>query len=162
MIHHVSIPARNPRHVAKVLAELMGGRAYPFPGQVPDSFMAVTGDADGTMIEVYPDTVVLDPGEGPDGQVSARRADAPSRWPFHLLLSVKLDRASVEAIGAREGWRAAYLGRGAPGQQPVFHVIEFWVENSLMIEIATPGMLDAYTHTMRFEMLDAFGLQQTA
>ena len=26
MIHHVSIPARNPQHVAEVLAEVMGGK----------------------------------------------------------------------------------------------------------------------------------------
>jgi hypothetical protein len=30
MIHHVSIPAREPRHVAEVLAELMGGKCHPF------------------------------------------------------------------------------------------------------------------------------------
>ena len=35
MIRHVSIPARDPRHVAAVLAELMQGRAYPFPGPCP-------------------------------------------------------------------------------------------------------------------------------
>ena len=28
MIHHVSIPARDPQHVAEVLAELMGGKSY--------------------------------------------------------------------------------------------------------------------------------------
>jgi hypothetical protein len=30
MIHHISISAREPQHVAEVLAELMGGRCYPF------------------------------------------------------------------------------------------------------------------------------------
>ena len=30
MIHHVSIPARDPRHVAEILAEVMGGHCYPF------------------------------------------------------------------------------------------------------------------------------------
>ena len=30
MIHHVSIPAREPRHVAEVLAELMNGKCLPF------------------------------------------------------------------------------------------------------------------------------------
>jgi len=34
MIHHVSIPAREPRHVAEVLAELMGGSSGVWP-QVP-------------------------------------------------------------------------------------------------------------------------------
>jgi len=41
MIRHVSIPARDPRHVATVLAEVMQGRVYPFPGPVPGAFMAV-------------------------------------------------------------------------------------------------------------------------
>ena len=30
MIHHVSIPARVPRHVAEVLTGLMGGTCHPF------------------------------------------------------------------------------------------------------------------------------------
>ena len=54
MIHHVSIPAENPRHVSDVLAEVMGGRSYPFPGGFKNSFMAVSGDPRGTAIEVYP------------------------------------------------------------------------------------------------------------
>ena len=39
MIHHVSIPAREPRHVAEVLAELMGGKHHPF-GPLEGAFMA--------------------------------------------------------------------------------------------------------------------------
>jgi hypothetical protein len=39
MIHHVSIPAREPRHVAEVLAELMGGKCHPF-GPLEGAFMA--------------------------------------------------------------------------------------------------------------------------
>ena len=70
MIHHVSISARDPKHVADVLAELMKGRAYPFPGGVANSFMAVSGDEHGSMIEVYPETVALLPGQD-DGQVRA-------------------------------------------------------------------------------------------
>ena len=55
-----------------------------------------------------------------------------------------VDRATVERIGEREGWRTRYFGRGAPGQPPAFHVIEFWVENRLMIEVATPDMVEEY------------------
>ena len=51
MIHHVSIPAQNPRHVAEVLAELMGGQCHPF-GPLEGAFMASSGDAHGSMIEV--------------------------------------------------------------------------------------------------------------
>jgi hypothetical protein len=64
MIHHVSLPARDPLHVAGILAEMLGGRAFHFPGPLADAAMAVSGDPHGTMIEVYPDTVIMMPGEG--------------------------------------------------------------------------------------------------
>ena len=154
MIHHISISAHDPKHVAEVLAELMDGRCYPFPGGVADSFMAVEGDAHGSMIEVYPETVALAPGEG-DRPVRAAHDATAGYGPFHLLLSVPLDRAAVERIGEREGWRTRYFGRGAPGQPPAFHVIEFWLENRVMVEVATPDMLAEYTRLIRYEALDA-------
>lgn len=155
MIHHVSISARDPKHVAEVLAELMNGRAYPFPGGIADSFMAVSGDEHGSMIEVYPEAVTLRPGTG-DQQVTAEAVSAgPGYEPFHVLLSVPLDEAAVQRIGDREGWRTRKFGRGAPGQQPFFHVIEVWVENRLMIEVATPEMTAEYTRLVRRETLDA-------
>jgi hypothetical protein len=86
MIHHVSISARDPKHVADVLAEVMKGRAYPFPGSVADSFMAVSGDDHGSMIEVYPETVTLLPGQD-DGQVRADHKAKAGYGPFHMLLS---------------------------------------------------------------------------
>ena len=55
-----------------------------------------------------------------------------------------LSREEVERIGAREGWRAKTFGRGMQGQKPFFHVIEFWIENRLMIEIAPPDMAREY------------------
>jgi hypothetical protein len=162
MIHHVSISARDPKHVADVLAELMNGRSYPFPGGVAHSFMAVSGDEHGSMIEVYPETVTLHPGVG-DGQARAEYKATAGYVPFHLLLSVPLDRARVEQIGEREGWRTRYFGRGAPGQPPAFHVIEFWVENRVMIEVATPDMLAEYTRLIRHDALDAhFRAHQSA
>ena len=59
MIHHVSIPAREPQHVAEVLAELMNGKCIPFR-PLEGAFMAASGDANGTMIEVYPERTTLD------------------------------------------------------------------------------------------------------
>ena len=155
MIHHVSISARDPKHVAEVLAEVMGGRAYPFPGGVARSFMAVSGDDKGTLIEVYPEDVTLVPGSSDEQQCRSGHVEKPGYVPFHLLLSVPVDRATVERIGEREGWRTKYYGRGAPGQKPFFHVIEFWVENRIMIEVATPDMVAEYTQTVNFERLDA-------
>ena len=97
-----------------VLAELMDGRAYPFPGGVADLFMAVSGDEHGSMIEIYPENVALVPGTD-DKQVHAAHDAQAGYAPFHLLLSVPVDRAKVEQIGHREGWRTQYFGRGAPG-----------------------------------------------
>jgi hypothetical protein len=142
MIHHVSIPARDPQHVAGVLAELMGGKAFPF-GPLEGAFMAASGDAHGTMIEVYPEQSTLEIPAN-DEQVVFGKQPAPQNWPFHLLLSVPLEREQIEKIGVREGWRARTFGRGMHGQEPFFHVIEFWVENRLMIEVASPEMEREY------------------
>ena len=68
----------------------------------------------------------------------------PHTWPFHAFLSVPLDTEQVEKIGAREGWRAKTFGRGMQGHKPFFHVIEFWLENRLMIEVAPPPMVQEY------------------
>lgn len=143
MIHHVSIPAREPSRVAEVLAELMGGKAFPF-GPLEGAFMATSGDEHGTMVEVYPDKATLDIPKNDDQVVFGENSAPPHTWPFHVLLSVPLDREAVERIGAREGWRAKTFGRGMQGHEPFFHVIEFWLENRLMIEVAPPAMVKEY------------------
>src|SRR5271156_6334250 len=142
MIHHVSIPAREPQRVAEVLAELMGGKCYPF-GPLEGAFMAASGDAHGTMIEVYPEHATLDIPRNDDQVVFGEQAP-PRSWPFHMFLSVPLEPAEIERIGAREGWRTKLFGRGMRGEKPFFHVIEFWVENRLMIEVASPAMAREY------------------
>lgn len=143
MIHHVSIPARHPQRVADVLAELMRGRSAPF-GPLEGAYMAMSGDAYGTMIEVYPEQSTLDIPDNDDQVVFGDNAAPPRTWPFHVLLSVPLEREEIERIGAREGWRAKTFGRGMQGKQPFFHVVEFWVENRLMIEVASPAMAREY------------------
>jgi hypothetical protein len=148
MIHHVSIPAREPRHVAEVLAELLDGKCVPF-GPLEGAFMAASGDAQGTMVEVYPERATLDIPANDDQVVFGENSQPPHTWPFHFLLSVPLDVEQVERIGAREGWRTKTFGRGKKGQEPFFHVIEFWVENRLMIEVATPTMAQEYLDFLR-------------
>jgi hypothetical protein len=141
MIHHVSIPAREPQHVAEVLAEVMGGRCVPF-GPLEGAYMAL--GADGGMIEVYPDRATLDIPASDDQVVFGENQAPPRTWPFHIFLSVPLDREAVERIGTREGWRTKTFGRGIQGHKPFFHVIEFWLENRLMIEVAPPDMAKEY------------------
>ncbi len=150
MIHHISIPANNPSHVADVLAELMGGRSFPFPGGIPDSFMAVAGDDHGTMIEVYPADMTLEP----DGTPARKPGKTLQRGPFHALMSVPLSREQIEAIGNREGWTTRFCGRGAPGQKPLFHLVEVWVEDHFMLEVAPVSMVGDYEKLIRFEVID--------
>ena len=144
MIHHVSIPAREPEHVAEVLAELMNGKCVPF-GPLQGAFMATSGDANG----VYPERATLDIPDRDDQVVFAENPATPQTWSFHLLLSVPREAAEVERIGAREGWRAKTFGRGRRGHKPSFHVVEFWLENRLLIEVATPEMAQEYLNFLK-------------
>ncbi|HVI25595.1 MAG TPA: hypothetical protein VM576_05295 [Xanthomonadaceae bacterium] len=143
MIHHVSIPAADPRHVAQVLGELLGGYAGPFIGPIPGAWVAYADDAHGTGIEVYPAGTTLVPGSRDDEQGQVVVAEAPAAVAFHVLLSVPARRETIEAVGAREGWRTRHFWRGPPGN-PLFELYEFWVENRVMLELATADMVPAY------------------
>lgn len=142
MIHHVSIPARDPERVAAVLAELLGGYSGQFVGPVPGAFVAYADDACGTGIEVYPERTVVVPGSG-EQEARTELADVPKALAFHALLSVKVDRATIERIGAREAWRVHHAWRG-PAAAPLFEVYELWVENRVMLELATEDMIGKY------------------
>jgi hypothetical protein len=142
MIHHVSIPARDPEHVAKVLAELLGGYAGPFVGPMPGAWAVYQEDEHGSGIEVYEERTVLVPGEG-DAMGDIRLGEVPAAVAFHALVSVPVDRATIERIGAREGWRTRHFWRGPPGMK-LFELYEFWIENRVMLELVTKDMVPAY------------------
>jgi hypothetical protein len=150
MIHHVSIPARDPEHVAKVLGELLGGYVGPFVGPFPGAFSVYAEDEHGTGIEVYPERTVIARGEGEQIAHAAEIAEAPLAVAFHALISVKAERADIERIGAREGWRVIHSWRGPPGVK-LFELYELWVENRVMLELATPDMLPNYVKIARGE-----------
>ena len=114
MIHHVSIPARDPQRVARVLAELLGGYAGPFIGPMPGAWVVYQEDGLGTGIEVYTEDTLIVPGEN-DTLGRVERGQPPQAVAFHALISVKADRATIERIGAREGWRTLHFWRGPPG-----------------------------------------------
>lgn len=137
MIHHISVPASDTRHVAEVLVELFGGVLIGF-GPYRDSWIAWAGDQHGTAIEVYPVGTEMYP---PDGYGQAAfRHDATATGATATHATVSLDRSEPEilAVAEREGWRALRLPRGP------FDVIEFWIENTVMLELMTPDMADAY------------------
>jgi hypothetical protein len=137
MIHHLSIPAMDTRNVAEVLHGLLGGRITPF-GPYHDSWIVWVGDEHGTAIEIYPVGTELYPPDGP-GQALFRAAERPS--PFvatHAAVSVERGVAEIQAVAVAQGWRAVQLSRGP------FDVVEFWIENHVMLELMTPEMRRDY------------------
>jgi hypothetical protein len=155
MIHHISIAAKNPQHVAGVIAELWQGEALPFP-PFPGAFIVIAGDEYGTAIEVAPIGVELTPGKD-DEEVQPKINQAPS--PFtttHAALSIPLSEARVKEIAAREGWRAETFERGG-----AFRLVEFWIENRMLIELLPPNMVQRYLDAITpHNYAEIFGLER--
>ncbi|MEH2266215.1 hypothetical protein [Nostoc sp.] len=143
MIHHLSISVQNPLHVAEVLAEVLNGQAFPFFPN-PGSYMVFPLDEHGTGIEVYPLKTRLMPGEG-DKQCTFVEDATPSGFTAtHAAISVSSSQEKIELIGKREGWRVLRCNRDS-----FFDVIEFWLENKIMIELLTPEMSAQYLAAMQ-------------
>ena len=113
-------------------------------GPYPDSFIAWMGDDHGSAIEVYPCGTEMFPDAGP-GQANFRRAQLPSAFSAtHAAISIDRTADEIFAFARREGWRAVELSRGPN------NVIEFWIENAVMLELLTPAMARDYvTATQR-------------
>ena len=142
MLHHLSIPARDPERAATALADLLGGDVTPF-GPVPGAFIAWARDDNGTAIDCLPLGTEMRPGEN-DDEAQFATAEHPS--PFgatHAALSVDRDEAEIRAIAERAGWRAVRCDRGP------FSVVEVWVENAVMLEFLTPEMAADYLEAVR-------------
>ncbi len=144
MIHHFSIAARDPEHAAAVLAEVIGGRSFPF-WPFSGSHIAIAGDAHGTAIEVYPLGTELLPGGRSEPVHAVTNAQHPNFTATHAAISVAHDEARIKDIAANEEWRAITCDRGD------FKVIEFWVENRVMIEFLTPEMARDYLRAINPE-----------
>lgn len=142
MIHHISIAAKEPQHVANVIAELWQTLALPFP-PVPGAYTVIANDGHGTAIEVLPLGTELVPGSGDaEGQSQLNQSSSPFT-ATHAALSVPQSRERIKEIATREGWRTGEFMRGG-----VFEVIEFWVENRLMLELLAPDMAQRYLDFM--------------
>jgi hypothetical protein len=151
MIHHISIAAHNPLHVSQVLAELLQGQSIPFPGHL-GSHVALAFDPQGTMIEVHPFGTALVPGEAADEACQLLPNPAASVYTAnHTAISVPVNTDFIQSIAEREGWRTAYCRRG----EDYFDVIEFWVEDRLLIELLPPEIIDRYLAFMSPESLVA-------
>ncbi|WP_404785330.1 hypothetical protein [Altericista sp. CCNU0014] len=143
MIHHISIAAQNPQHVAGVLAELFQGKAVPFPHN-PGSYMAVAVDKDLACVQVYPLGTQIIPGSGQRGCTFEQNPQPVQFTAFHASIFVPIGQAEIEKIGAREGWRVVRCRRAG-----LVDEIEFWVENRLMLELVPPELTDRFLAVAR-------------
>jgi hypothetical protein len=137
MIHHLSIAARDPKHAAEVLAEIMGGKAVPFPPN-PGSFFALQLDDHGSGVEVYPAGTELQPAGEEGGSFVRKPREGRGFGATHFALSVAADEGKVKQIAERAGWHCVTCNRGP------FHVIEVWVENDTMVEVLPPDFAAEY------------------
>lgn len=142
MIAHASLPADNPRRVAEVLAEIMGGEALPFPPGGESTWMAWSAD-EAIELEIAPRGVLMgpDPVEGGNWRMpSAGRARGSEA---HIAVTVERPLDEVIAIARREGWTSGEFDRGG-----FFCVAEVWVENAFLIEFLDPAQTAAYRASM--------------
>lgn len=153
MIHHLSFPAIDPQRVAQVLAEVWGGQAAPFPPH-PGSYMVLTLDDYGTMLEIYPIGTEMVPGIDQEKVLFSFNALAPLHSATHAAISVPASQHEIEQIAAREGWRCVRCDRDG-----CFEVIEFWIENRFMLELLPPTLTPRYLTFMQPANLEAFVAQ---
>lgn len=159
MIHHISISAHQPQHVAQVLAQLCQGQAAPFPYH-EGSYVVLALDPDGTMIEVLPYDTKLTPNSDDfvSGTTRVRSlADSnaalsqPAYYAFHAALSVSTPEAKIHEIAAREGWHSVTCDRLSH-----FSIIEVWVENQQLLEFLPPNFAAQYMSFMQPQNLRKF------
>jgi hypothetical protein len=150
MIHHISIAAHHLLRVSQVLAEVLQGISVPFSGY-PGSYVALALDDQGTMIEVHPFGTALLPGNAADAAAQLRPDPTSSQYTAnHTAISVPVSAAQIQAIADREGWRMVRCHRG-----DYFDVIEFWIENQLLIELLPPAIVMQYLIFMEPQALQA-------
>ena len=143
MIFHISIAADDPKRTATMLAELWRGEAFPFPMVGKGSWVAHAGDGRRSTIEVYPRNMAIYPTE----RAGEEKYEPVSRYgPFHAAVGTPLSIEEIEEIGRRYGCHTSLCQRG-----PWFRVVEFWVDNSLMLEMMTPEMQQEYQDNITIE-----------
>jgi len=156
MLHHLSVSVKNPQHVANVLAEVFQGRVMPFPPN-PGSYIVLAADEFGTGIELYPlgSELIPDAWEGQAG-FQVNKQSSSQYTPVHAAFSVPISLEEIERIGEREGWRVFPANRDG-----LFDVVEFWVENRLMLELLTPAIVQKYLNLFSPESIEKFAQQFT-
>lgn len=143
-IHHVTIPARDPETVARVLAELLGARVVQLP-HPEGNRLVYAGDEDGSAIEVWP---AATRGAVGSHHLEQRDLPLPEAWPHHAYVTTDAsDGDRILAVFAREGWKAERVHNGPP--HAGFGLVRGWIENQTCIEIGGSEMRAQYERFFR-------------
>jgi hypothetical protein len=136
MILHASITADRPRPTAEMLAQLIGGEAFPMPQLAEGAWLAIAGDGRGRAIEVLARGCEFRRDAPISTIARGGRPGGPSG--FHLLVETALGEAAVCQAAHAAGATARRAPRGP------FEVIEVWIDDVVMLEVVTPELAAAY------------------
>jgi hypothetical protein len=136
MILHASFTVGAPRNAAETLAQLMAGEAFPFLEIGEDTWIAMSGDEHGTLVEFLQRGTEFH--YVPGGTVAHRQGEKARESGCHILIETPHDEARVLAIAEERGCGAHRTKHGP------LELMEFWIEDCLLIEVATPQMAAAY------------------
>jgi hypothetical protein len=145
VIAHVSMPARDCAHVAKVLAEMMGGGALRFPPGGPNAYNCWSKRNDFQIVVTPRGNVMV---EGPTEQVWVSRPlrDDDGACESHFAISVERRSEEIVAMAQAAGWHARVCNRGG-----LFDLVEVWVENAYLVEVLDPTQMADYQKAMTVE-----------
>jgi hypothetical protein len=132
MIIHLSIPALEPEKVAKTLAKLIQGTFQPLSWYL-GGYMVFTNDEFSTGIEILPDNTLFMPGKTSDDTLQITKSSSGASLNYsciHFLLTIDSSYEHIFVIAKQAGWQA--VRKQSLG---VVDMVEFWVENRLMIEL---------------------------
>jgi hypothetical protein len=146
MILHASIAANDPQDTAQTLAQLIGGVAFPLPGD-GGAWGALNGDGEGTLIEVLRRGREYHRRDG--DHCDMVWGDERRHGATHLMVETPLDEEAVLSLAAARGCQAHRARHG------FFDVVEFWIDDCQLLDVVTPEMAKVYKafNAKAFEMI---------
>lgn len=134
MIQHVSVTADQPREAAGTIAALLGGRAVPI-GPVEGTWTAIGPELVGNIVEVLPRGSEF---HRNGSHVETRAGEAVRHSGFHVMIESPLAEEDVMQLAEEHGACACRAKHGP------FDLLEFWIDDCLLIEVLPPNFASAY------------------
>lgn len=154
MINYISIHVKDPKHVANVLAEILEGQANPFLGQT-GSYKVFSSNEYVAIIELHPIRDELIPRQNDERESSLVDFHTCSCSTVQATLFVPKSQTQIEQIANREGWQVLPSNRDG-----LFDVIQFWVENRLILELLPPAIAPTQLYACDRDRVTRFAAEQ--